>query len=215
MPPRSIIAFSIVRRVRQCRDRASRPTAYATPLLSRPCSARKRGWRSSKARRVALRLEKGCIAGIQLADGSTIAAGAVILASGTFLGGRIFRGEERETGGRVGERAATALGVQLRDCGLPIARLKTGTPPRLDGRTIDWAALEEQPSDADDWRMSPMTAGPRLPQLACAITRTNFDTHDIIRSGPRPLAPVQRGDRSRRTTLLPVDRGQDLPLRRP
>jgi tRNA uridine 5-carboxymethylaminomethyl modification enzyme len=132
---------------------------------------------------VALRLEKGCIAGIQLADGSTIAAGAVILASGTFLGGRIFRGEERETGGRVGERAATALGVQLRDCGLPIARLKTGTPPRLDGRTIDWAALEEQPSDADDWRMSPMTAGPRLPQLACAITRTNFDTHDIIRSG--------------------------------
>ena len=132
---------------------------------------------------VALLLEAGRIAGIRLADGSDLQARAVILASGTFLGGRIFRGEERETGGRVGERAATELGVQLRACGLPITRLKTGTPPRLDGRTIDWAALEEQPSDDDDWRMSPMTSGPRLPQLACAITRTTLTTHEIIRSG--------------------------------
>lgn len=132
---------------------------------------------------VALLLEGGRIAGIRLADDTELHAHTVILASGTFLGGRIFRGEERETGGRVGERAATALGVQLRDCGLPITRLKTGTPPRIDGRTIDWGALEEQPSDADDWRMSPMTRGPRLPQLACAITRTTLETHDIIRSG--------------------------------
>ncbi|MCR5870418.1 MULTISPECIES: tRNA uridine-5-carboxymethylaminomethyl(34) synthesis enzyme MnmG [unclassified Sphingomonas] len=132
---------------------------------------------------VALLLEGGRIAGIRLADDTKLHAHAVILASGTFLGGRIFRGEERETGGRVGERAATALGIQLRDCGLPITRLKTGTPPRLDGRTIDWAALEEQPSDADDWRMSPMTRGPRLPQLACAITRTTLETHAIIRTG--------------------------------
>ncbi len=132
---------------------------------------------------VALLIEQGRVAGIRLADAGELRAPTVIIASGTFLGGRIFRGEERETGGRVGERAATALGVQLRDCGLPITRLKTGTPPRIDGRTIDWAALEEQPSDADDWRMSPMTRGPRLPQLACAITRTNLTTHDVIRSG--------------------------------
>ena len=132
---------------------------------------------------VALLIERGRVAGIRLADNCALRAPAIIIASGTFLGGRIFCGEERETGGRVGERAATALGVQLRHCGLPITRLKTGTPPRIDGRTIDWGALEEQPSDADDWRMSPMTRGPRLPQLACAIARTNLTTHDIIRSG--------------------------------
>ncbi len=132
---------------------------------------------------VALLIEGGRVAGISLAEGLELRAPAVVLASGTFLGGRIFRGDERETGGRVGERAATALGLQLRDCGLPITRLKTGTPPRLDGRTIDWAALEEQPSDTDPWRMSPMTRGARLPQLACAITRTTLATHDIIRGG--------------------------------
>ncbi|QDX27098.1 tRNA uridine-5-carboxymethylaminomethyl(34) synthesis enzyme MnmG [Sphingomonas suaedae] len=131
----------------------------------------------------ALLIEGGRIIGIRRAGGEPLHAGAVILATGTFLGGRIYRGEERETGGRVGERSATALGVQLRECGLPITRLKTGTPPRLDGRTIDWAALEEQPSDTDSWRMSPMTRGPRLPQLACAITRTTLDTHEIIRGG--------------------------------
>ncbi|WP_204312594.1 FAD-dependent oxidoreductase, partial [Escherichia coli] len=76
---------------------------------------------------------------------------AVVLATGTFLGGRIFRGEERETGGRVGEGSAIRLAEQLRALDLPMARLKTGTPPRLDGRTIDWARIEEQPSDADPW----------------------------------------------------------------
>lgn len=131
----------------------------------------------------ALLIEAGRVIGIRLADGGSLHADAVILASGTFLGGRIYRGEERETGGRVGERAATELGVQLRACGLPITRLKTGTPPRLDGRSIDWATLEEQPSDSDTWRMSPMTRGPRLPQLACAITRTTLATHEIIRGG--------------------------------
>jgi tRNA uridine 5-carboxymethylaminomethyl modification enzyme len=132
---------------------------------------------------VSLGLERGRVTGITLASGERLGAAAVIIASGTFLGGRIFRGEERETGGRVGERAATALGVQLRECGLPITRLKTGTPPRLDGRTIDWGALGEQPSDADDWRMSPRTHGARLPQLSCAITRTTVETHAIIRGG--------------------------------
>ena len=121
------------------------------------------------------------ITGIRLADGQSLACAAVVLASGTFLGGRIFRGEDRETGGRVGERAATRLGVQLRELGLPISRLKTGTPPRLDGRRIDWARLPEQPTDSDGWRMSPLTSGSRLPQLACAITRTTEQSHAIIR----------------------------------
>ena len=122
-------------------------------------------------------------AGIALADGRELAARAVVLATGTFLGGKLFRGDEREAGGRIGERAATSLGMQLRDLGLPIARLKTGTPPRLDGRTIDWARLETQPSDADGWTMSPLTPARILPQLACAITRTNDRTHQIIRDG--------------------------------
>ena len=85
-------------------------------------------------------------------------------------------------GGRVGERAATALAEQLRALGLPLARLKTGTPPRLDGRTIDWAGLERQESDDGDWTMSPLSAGRAAPQLFCAITRTNAATHAIIRA---------------------------------
>ena len=128
-------------------------------------------------------LSDDAIAGIALADGRELAARAVVLATGTFLGGKLFRGDEREAGGRIGERAATSLGMQLRDLGLPIARLKTGTPPRLDGRTIDWARLETQPSDADGWTMSPLTPARILPQLACAITRTNDRTHQIIRDG--------------------------------
>src|SRR3546814_5251241 len=73
--------------------------------------------------------------------------------------------------------------LQLRAAGLPIGRLKTGTPPRIDGRTINWAALPEQPSDENDWTMSALTARRPLPQIFCAITRTNGRTHDIIRSG--------------------------------
>ncbi|MEJ7926974.1 tRNA uridine-5-carboxymethylaminomethyl(34) synthesis enzyme MnmG [Sphingobium sp. AN641] len=132
---------------------------------------------------IGLRLDGGRIDGLDLADGRTVAARTIVLATGTFLGGRLFRGEESSIGGRTGERAATALGLQLRALDLPIARLKTGTPPRIDGRTIDWAALAEQPSDADGWMMSPLTAGRPLPQLACAITRTNDRTHAIIRDG--------------------------------
>ena len=123
------------------------------------------------------------VAGLALADGRVLHAPSVVLATGTFLGGKLFRGDERETGGRVGERAATTLGIQLRAIGLPIGRLKTGTPPRIDGRTIDWAALEAQPSDSAHWTMSPLSDGRVLPQLACAITRTNEQTHQIIRDG--------------------------------
>ena len=131
----------------------------------------------------ALLLEQGALAGVALADGRELRAPAVVLATGTFLGARLFRGEERAEGGRVGERAATRLGQQLRALGLPMARLKTGTPPRLDGRTIDWAKLAEQRSDDEPWTLSPATSARALPQLFCAVTRTNARTHDIIRAG--------------------------------
>lgn len=121
--------------------------------------------------------------GLTLANGSRIEAQAAILCTGTFLGGRLFRGEERFEGGRIGENAAYVLAAQLREANLPIARLKTGTPPRLDGRTIDWARLAEQPSDDETWTMSAVTEQRANPQVFCAITRTNARSHDIIRAG--------------------------------
>jgi tRNA uridine 5-carboxymethylaminomethyl modification enzyme len=133
------------------------------------------------------------VVGVTLADGQAVGARAVVLATGTFLGARMFRGEEREEGGRIGERAATALARQLYDAELPMARLKTGTPPRLDGRTIDWAQLAEQPSDADHWTMSPLSTGRVLPQLFCAITRTTEETHAIIRAS-LDRSPLFAGD---------------------
>ena len=133
------------------------------------------------------------VGGLVLGDGSIITSAAVILATGTFLGGKLFRGEERFEGGRVGEASAMLLSKQLRDAALPIARLKTGTPPRIDGRTINWAMLEEQPSDDDDWTMSFSNQRRSVPQIFCAMTRTNAVTHDIIRSG-LDRSPLFGGD---------------------
>ena len=129
----------------------------------------------------ALRLAGGRVVGVDLADGSALAAGAVVLCTGTFLGGTLFRGEERLVGGRIGEDSAQRLASQMREVDLPMARLKTGTPPRLDGRTIDWAKLDEQPSDAEQWCMSGMTKARLNPQIFCAITRTNARSHEVIR----------------------------------
>ena len=130
-----------------------------------------------------LRFEGGAVSGVDLADGTAIAARAVVLCTGTFLGGRLFRGEERMEGGRIGESAAHRLAAQLRGAGLPMSRLKTGTPPRLDGRTIDWSRLPVQPSDPEPWTMSPLTKTRLQPQVFCAIARTNQRTHDAIRAG--------------------------------
>ncbi len=120
------------------------------------------------------------VVGIGLADDTELAAKAVILCTGTFLGGTLFRGEERMTGGRINESSAQTLATQMREAKLPMARLKTGTPPRLDGRTINWAQLEEQASDEEFWTMSPLSKGRVNPQVFCAITRTNVASHQII-----------------------------------
>jgi tRNA uridine 5-carboxymethylaminomethyl modification enzyme len=135
-----------------------------------------------KGEAAALVQHGGRVTGIELADGTIIAAGAVVLCTGTFLGATLFRGEERMVGGRIGESSAQRLAQQMRDADLPMARLKTGTPPRLDGRTIDWAGLEEQPSESVMWCMSAMENRRVNPQVFCAITRTNPATHDVIRA---------------------------------
>lgn len=129
-----------------------------------------------------LSFRSGRISGLVLADGTALMAEAIILCTGTFLGGTLFRGEERLVGGRIGESSAQRLAVQMREAKLPMARLKTGTPPRIDGRTIDWGRLAEQPSDDEPWTMSPMTRRRINPQTFCAITRTNERSHDIIRA---------------------------------
>jgi tRNA uridine 5-carboxymethylaminomethyl modification enzyme len=128
-----------------------------------------------------LQVNGGAIAGIVLENGERICARAVVLATGTFLGGRLHFGMTSCDGGRIGEPGAHPLARQIAALGLPVARLKTGTPPRLDGRTIDWATLERQASDAESWTFSPMSPGRALPQLACAITRTTVSTHAVIR----------------------------------
>jgi len=132
---------------------------------------------------VALVLNGSAVAGVELADGSSLDARAVVVATGTFLGATMFRGEEQWSGGRKGGQAASALAMQIRELGLAEGRLKTGTPPRLDGRSIDWARTMAQPSDRDAWTMALAPNSVPQPQLACAITRTNQRSHDVIRAG--------------------------------
>jgi tRNA uridine 5-carboxymethylaminomethyl modification enzyme len=128
-------------------------------------------------------LKAGAVVGVDLADGTRLAAGAVVLATGTFLGATMFRGEERWSGGREGGKSASTLARQIRELGLAHGRLKTGTPPRLDGRTIDWSRTTPQPTDRHAWTMSAAPNPSPRPQLACAITRTNQRSHDVIRAG--------------------------------
>ena len=124
-------------------------------------------------------LSGGRVVGLETSAGA-LACRSLVIATGTFLDARIFVGERVIAGGRAGQGSAAALGAQVREIRLGQGRLKTGTPPRLDGRSIDWARLEEQPSDKDEWLMSALDDGYRLPQLACAITRTSDATHEII-----------------------------------
>src|SRR5450755_1062433 len=121
-------------------------------------------------------------AGIKLSDGRALAAAAVVLTTGTFLRGLIHIGEQRTPAGRVGEAPALGLSLTLERLGFTLGRLKTGTPPRLDGRTIDWSRLEMQPGDDPPEPFSVLTTRIENRQIQCAITRTTEATHDIIRA---------------------------------
>lgn len=119
--------------------------------------------------------------GVILADGTQILSAATVLTTGTFLGGVIHRGARQMSGGRMGDPAAGPLARRLRDLGLPIGRLKTGTPPRLRAASIDWTRLEQQPSDDDPAMLSFLSERPLVRQISCAITHTNERTHQVIR----------------------------------
>ncbi len=129
-----------------------------------------------------LREEGGRITGVILKDGTRIESKAVILTTGTFLRGVIHIGDERQAGGRMGDQPSTALADRIEGLGLPLGRLKTGTPPRLDGRTINWSVLESQAADAEPELFSFMSTEPALRQVTCGITHTNVKTHEIIRN---------------------------------
>ena len=121
------------------------------------------------------------VGGVTLADGETLTSAAVVLTSGTFLRGIIHIGDVQKPGGRMGDKPSVRLAERIDDLGLPLGRLKTGTPPRLDGRTIAWDDLESQPGDDDPVFFSFMTRSVSARQVSCGITHTNAQTHDIIR----------------------------------
>jgi tRNA uridine 5-carboxymethylaminomethyl modification enzyme len=123
----------------------------------------------------------GAVAGLRLGDGRTLRAGAVVLTTGTFLRGLIHIGEQKVAAGRVGEAPAIGLALTLERLGFALGRLKTGTPPRLDGRSIDWGAVEMQPGDEPPEPFSMLSERIENRQVECGITRTNAATHQIIR----------------------------------
>jgi tRNA uridine 5-carboxymethylaminomethyl modification enzyme len=140
-----------------------------------------------------LSLDQGRVSAVVLVDGRELATGAVVLTTGTFLGGLIHIGEVKIPAGRFGEKPSLGLSRTLASLGLPLGRLKTGTPPRLDGRTIDWTAIEKQPADDEPVPFSALTDRITVPQIECGITRTSRPVHDLIRAN-LSRAPMFSGD---------------------
>ncbi|MBR3783522.1 MAG: tRNA uridine-5-carboxymethylaminomethyl(34) synthesis enzyme MnmG [Bacteroidales bacterium] len=130
-----------------------------------------------------LLLDGGAVAGVTTRMGHTIPAKAVVLTSGTFLNGRIYIGEESWQGGRVGEAPAVGLSDQMRELGFEVLRLKTGTPVRIDGRTIDFSQLVEQPGDERPGKFSFSDTVPLTTQRSCYLANTNMQTHEVLRTG--------------------------------
>ena len=127
-------------------------------------------------------VSNGRVTGIRLRDGRQMRAGAVVITTGTFLRGVIHLGENNWPAGRVGEAPALGLSRSFERAGFTLGRLKTGTPPRLDGTTIDWSAVEMQPGDDPPEPFSVLTDRITTPQIQCGITRTTSATHDVIRA---------------------------------
>lgn len=120
------------------------------------------------------------VRGVVLADGSQLSSGAVVLTTGTFLRGVIHIGDESHPGGRMGDKPSIELAKKIDSFGLPLGRLKTGTPPRLDGRTINWDGLQMQAGDDEPTLFSFLSKSVQAKQISCGITHTNENTHEII-----------------------------------
>jgi tRNA uridine 5-carboxymethylaminomethyl modification enzyme len=148
--------------------------------------------RIKQAEVAALKIDAGRATGVTLRDGRTLDSGAVIVTTGTFLNGLAHVGEARYSCGRNGEAPSQLLGEQLRTLGLNWTRLKTGTPPRLDGRTIDWTQFEPQPGDAEPTPFSFMTERIDRAQIQCHIGYTTEETHRILREAI-PRSPLYSG----------------------
>ena len=129
-----------------------------------------------------LLVQNGFVRGVVLAGGAECRAKAVVLTSGTFLNGVMHAGLSQMSGGRFGDPADNNLSLCLRALNLPMARLKTGTPPRLDGRTIDWSRVKLQAGDEQAVMLSFLNAAPKVRQISCGVTFTSADTHAIIRA---------------------------------
>jgi tRNA uridine 5-carboxymethylaminomethyl modification enzyme len=125
-------------------------------------------------------INANAIQGVVLSDGSSITSGRVILTTGTFLRGIIHIGDQRIQGGRMGDQSVIPLAERIDSLGLPLGRLKTGTPPRLDGKTINWDVLEKQSGDENPTMFSFLSKTPTAKQISCGITHTNPTTHEII-----------------------------------
>lgn len=133
------------------------------------------------------------VTGLLLTDGRTLACGAVVITTGTFLSGLIHIGERKIAAGRMGERPSLGLPKTFARLGFTLGRLKTGTPPRLDGRTIDWAGVEKQAADDEPVPFSHLTDKITTPQIECGITRTTAGIHELIRANLH-RAPMYAGD---------------------
>ena len=131
---------------------------------------------------VDLNLNGSQVMGVRLADGSSLSSASVVLTTGTFLRGKIHIGDVSYGGGRMGEKSADRLSERFADFDVSLGRLKTGTPPRLDGRTINWDGLEHQPGDDQATMFSFLNKAPEARQISCGITHTNEKTHEIIQS---------------------------------
>ena len=209
MPWASSSGCSIPAAARRSGRRAPSATRSCTACTCGRCSSRNLNLHIRQAEVAGLVLEDRRVTGVRLRDGRVVSAAAVIVTTGTFLNGLAHVGEMTYTCGRNGEAPSQLLGEQLRRLGLAWTRLKTGTPPRLDGRTIDWARFEPQPGDAEPTPFSFLTERIDRPQVVCHIGYTTEETQRVLLAAIS-RSPLYSGQiEGIGPAVLPLDRRQD------
>ena len=163
-------------------DRKLYKAAIRRLLLSNPTL------RVLEGEAVALQIEDGELRGVRLATGAYLRCKSAVVTTGTFLRGTIHIGEQRHAAGRIGEKAAVALSAEFERLGFGLARLKTGTPPRLDGASINYSVLEVQDGDAEPQLFSQLSTKTSCPQISCHITRTTAKSHEIVQANKHRTA---------------------------